>query len=197
MAGLVCNFNFFKIIDYFQKEMQLIQSPVLFCHNDMNRGNVLVSKDKREVYLIDYEFSSYNFRGCDIGHHFRRRALDPSCKGWQEGLMKRIPYPKEEDRRAFVTAYLEEFHVQQNKRKSEGKQVTQVKDKFNQVDHLLLESELYGGLYGLFLISHMLTVQEMMEKRQVHPAVIMGSFLMDFQERKRRIQDLKERLGIK
>ncbi len=47
------------------------RSPVVFCHNDVQGGNVLLRKDasrpdQERVMIIDYEFCGYNYRGYDL-----------------------------------------------------------------------------------------------------------------------------------
>ncbi|CAG13836.1 unnamed protein product, partial [Tetraodon nigroviridis] len=42
-------------------------SPVVFCHNDCQEGNILLlegcqSSDKQKLMFIDFEYSSYNYR---------------------------------------------------------------------------------------------------------------------------------------
>ncbi|KAF3836844.1 hypothetical protein F7725_004308, partial [Dissostichus mawsoni] len=51
------------------------KSPVVFCHNDVTEGNILILEDKDpnttdRLMLIDFEYSSYNYRGFDFGNHF-------------------------------------------------------------------------------------------------------------------------------
>ena len=189
-ARIASSYDFFEMIDWYEKNLPIISSKVVFSHCDVNRGNVMVNNDKMDdngVVLIDYEFAGYNYRGCDIGHFFRRRRWDPKLqgeKGWQTALSQQSPYPDEEERRVFVKAYLQEI-VKNNR-----------DPHINSIDneeHLMLEAEFYGGLYGLFLLSHMMTIREMMDNRRVHPAVIMGSFVQDFTERLERIENLKKR----
>ncbi|XP_012170057.2 choline/ethanolamine kinase isoform X2 [Bombus terrestris] len=46
--------------------------PVVFCHNDMQEGNILLRQNTRkpELVLIDFEYCSYNYRAFDIANHF-------------------------------------------------------------------------------------------------------------------------------
>ena len=54
--------------------MTRVHSPIVFCHNDIQGGNILLRKKAPNVssapndriMLIDYEFCGYNFRGYDI-----------------------------------------------------------------------------------------------------------------------------------
>ncbi len=46
-------------------------SPVVFCHNDTQGGNILLRKDdslsmEERLMIIDYEFCGYNYRAYDI-----------------------------------------------------------------------------------------------------------------------------------
>lgn len=53
---------FFKF-DYYKNRKVLlsINSPVVFCHNDINVGNILKLNDDK-LMVIDYEYGSYNYR---------------------------------------------------------------------------------------------------------------------------------------
>lgn len=44
-------------------------------HNDCHFHNMIVAKDG-ELYLIDYEFFSPNYRGYDLGNFFNEYATD-------------------------------------------------------------------------------------------------------------------------
>uniref|UniRef100_A0A7N0U4J7 ethanolamine kinase n=1 Tax=Kalanchoe fedtschenkoi TaxID=63787 RepID=A0A7N0U4J7_KALFE len=49
-------------------------SPVVFAHNDLLCGNIMVNEEEEKLYLIDFEYGSYNYRGFDIGNHFNEYA---------------------------------------------------------------------------------------------------------------------------
>ena len=56
-----------------------VEAPVVFSHNDINTGNILVKEESDcsdPVVLIDYEFSSYNYRGFDLANHFNEWMYD-------------------------------------------------------------------------------------------------------------------------
>ncbi|KAL6274796.1 hypothetical protein ACE6H2_025488 [Prunus campanulata] len=64
----------------------LLNSPVVFAHNDLLSGNIMVNDEEAlylhcfsdeypdKLYLIDFEYGSYNYRGFDIGNHFNEYA---------------------------------------------------------------------------------------------------------------------------
>uniref|UniRef100_A0A8B9F7L6 ethanolamine kinase n=1 Tax=Amazona collaria TaxID=241587 RepID=A0A8B9F7L6_9PSIT len=76
-------------------------SPVVFCHNDVQEGNILLLAEREasssdKLMLIDFEYSSYNYRGFDIGNHFCEWTYDYTHHSWP--FFKAIPenYPSRE-----------------------------------------------------------------------------------------------------
>ena len=70
-----------------------VDSPVVFCHNDLQEGNILLretqdiepsakdsgkilNKKKNNLVIIDYEYCSYNYRGFDFANHFCEWIFD-------------------------------------------------------------------------------------------------------------------------
>lgn len=55
-------------------------SPVVFCHNDLQEGNILLKENEssgcHSLCLIDYEYCAYNYRGFDIANHFIEWTYD-------------------------------------------------------------------------------------------------------------------------
>ncbi|KAK4479179.1 hypothetical protein RD792_014694 [Penstemon davidsonii] len=49
-------------------------APVVYAHNDLLSGNLMLNDDEDKLYLIDFEYGSYNYRGFDIGNHFNEYA---------------------------------------------------------------------------------------------------------------------------
>ena len=61
----------------------MTKSPVVFCHNDLQEGNILHTRTSahepgRDVILIDYEYCAYNYRGFDLANHFLEWSFDNS-----------------------------------------------------------------------------------------------------------------------
>lgn len=54
--------------------LEKIDSPIVFSHNDLLYGNVILDDEKKEANFIDYEYGCYAFRGFDIGNHFNEFA---------------------------------------------------------------------------------------------------------------------------
>ncbi|XP_050213524.1 probable ethanolamine kinase [Mercurialis annua] len=51
-----------------------LNAPVVFSHNDLLSGNLMLNEDEDKLYLIDFEYGSYSYRGFDIGNHFNEYA---------------------------------------------------------------------------------------------------------------------------
>uniref|UniRef100_A0A8C4HQV7 Ethanolamine kinase n=1 Tax=Dicentrarchus labrax TaxID=13489 RepID=A0A8C4HQV7_DICLA len=88
-------------------------SPVVFCHNDVQEGNILMLEDRDQtstdrLMLIDFEYSSYNYRGFDFGNHFCEWMYDYTYNQWP--FYKATPenYPTREQQLHFIRGYLAE-----------------------------------------------------------------------------------------
>ncbi|RHY15480.1 hypothetical protein DYB25_001716 [Aphanomyces astaci] len=87
-----------------------VDSPVVFCHNDLQYGNIMLStgtgqdKDGEDAVLIDFEYSHYNPRGYDIGNHFTEWCYN--YHGDAPHLGDFAKYPTAADQRRFCRAYL-------------------------------------------------------------------------------------------
>lgn len=51
-----------------------LDAPVVFAHNDLLSGNLMRNDEEEKLYLIDFEYGSYSFRGYDIANHFNEYA---------------------------------------------------------------------------------------------------------------------------
>ena len=121
-----------------------VASPVVFCHNDLQEGNILYKESSDvprgwELVPIDFEYASYNWRGYDIANFF--------CEWVYEYHIDKPPYytaiiedyPTREQQRAFCEAYLKNY-----KGDSLDAGDTENEKNFNnEVDHLMLEADAY------------------------------------------------------
>ena len=99
---------FFNELDNLTIFLESIQSPVVFCHNDAQEGNIMYDEKKGTIQLIDYEYGAYNYRGFDFGNHFCEWAIDniyTEAPGFQ---CLRSRYPTVEQRYIFCSEYLRE-----------------------------------------------------------------------------------------
>jgi len=78
-----------------------IGDSLVFCHNDLLPGNVILDPSGTKVSFIDYEYSSFNPFYFDIANHFIEWAFD-----YESGTVDWKFYPTPEQQRAFITIYL-------------------------------------------------------------------------------------------
>ncbi len=81
-------------------------SAVVFCHNDLQVGNILKTAD---LMLIDYEFAGYTNRGFDIGNHFIERMFNNHCAVYPYFSYDFGRYPTRDEQVDFVSAYIARF----------------------------------------------------------------------------------------
>ena len=123
-----------------------------------HRANCIIRNDEedpdKKVVLIDYEFSCYNYRGADLGSHFKNREIDVTKmagKMDENGFKSGIGYPSEEERRHFIRAYLAEVA-------RIGK--TPYDPLTDNEEAILIESEFFGLLYQVFFMAWIIRDRE-------------------------------------
>ncbi|XP_028264372.1 choline/ethanolamine kinase [Parambassis ranga] len=126
-------------------------SPVVFCHNDVQEGNILVLEDHDHtstdtLMLIDFEYSSYNYRGFDFGNHFCEWMYDYTYNEWP--FYKATPenYPTREQQLLFIRSYLAE-----QKRYSDisGDKTQIEEDMIIEANRYALASHFLWGLWSI------------------------------------------------
>ena len=182
LIRISCECDWIQIIKFYEEIVPLFKTKIVFSLNDLDKSNTLVSPAKKgddKVTLIDYEFAGYNSRGCDIGYHFRHRRIDSSLlvKGIN-AFEHQLAYPTEDARRFFIKCYLDE-----------GRRCwKEFHESLDNENNLLLEAEVYDGLYNLFYRGFLMTNEKKLTKK--HPGISFGRFILEFQERKERIHKL-------
>lgn len=115
------SFEYEKEIEWLKSYLKQVRSPIVFCHNDLQEGNILLPEvntvmrkgrkvstpltDDR-VVLIDFEYCSYNYRGHDIANHFCEWAFDYSNPDYPHYFADLSQLPTEPERKHFITEYL-------------------------------------------------------------------------------------------
>ncbi|XP_023029482.1 choline/ethanolamine kinase isoform X2 [Leptinotarsa decemlineata] len=111
--------------NWLKHRLEAEDCPVYFCHNDLQEGNILLSRDadldnnneQPELVIIDFEYCSYNYRSFDIANHFAEWVYDytePNHPFYKEDWSK---YPSEKQRMEFIRAYLDESGSRENPKK--------------------------------------------------------------------------------
>jgi len=111
-----------------------LDSPVVFCHNDLLFRNVILLKNNAKVAFIDYEYASYNYRGFDLGNHFNEYGgFGPDYS----------LYPNKETQMLFFKNYLQTFN--------NGEEITNKElDKlYIEANQFSLASHLFWGFWSL------------------------------------------------
>jgi choline/ethanolamine kinase len=83
-------------------------SDIVFGHNDIQYGNVMLNEsapEEKKIYLIDFEYSAYVPRGYDIGNHWCEWAADYHSETPHK-LDYRHKYPTKTQQCDFCRAYL-------------------------------------------------------------------------------------------
>ncbi|KAM9481848.1 choline/ethanolamine kinase isoform 2-T2 [Clarias gariepinus] len=93
--------------------LEATPSPVVFCHNDVQEGNILMLEGREQDFsdklmLIDFEYSSYNFRGFDFGNHFCEWVYNYTYDKWPFFKANLENYPSREQQLHFFKNYLSE-----------------------------------------------------------------------------------------
>ncbi|CAF0715411.1 unnamed protein product [Brachionus calyciflorus] len=101
------SFNLEHEFKKLKKILKALNSPVVFCHNDINVGNILKLPEK--LMVIDYEYGSYNYRGFDLGNHFCEWMFNNNYENHPYFQYHYEYYPNREQQINFITSYIEEY----------------------------------------------------------------------------------------
>ncbi|XP_014474051.1 PREDICTED: choline/ethanolamine kinase isoform X2 [Dinoponera quadriceps] len=95
-------------IKWFKSLVLQHKQPVVFCHNDMQEGNILIRENTRkpEIVVIDFEYCSYNYRGFDIANHFAEWQYDYTVPDYPFFRERLTAGPTKEQKLDFIRAYL-------------------------------------------------------------------------------------------
>ncbi|KAM6937811.1 choline kinase alpha isoform 2-T2 [Xenentodon cancila] len=142
------------------QEMEMLKSllestysPVVFCHNDCQEGNILLlkrhqSSDKQKLMLIDFEYSSYNYRGFDIGNHFCEWIYDYNCEEYPFFKVDAQNYPSKAQQLHFFESYLREFDHGFDNLSTEEKMKLK-EEMYVEVNRFSLASHFFWGLWSI------------------------------------------------
>ncbi|XP_061783887.1 choline kinase alpha isoform X2 [Nerophis lumbriciformis] len=139
------SYNLLHEMDWLKALLESTNSPVVFCHNDCQEGNILLlncrpESDKQKLMLIDFEYSSYNYRGFDLGNHFCEWMYDYNCDHFPFFKVNVQAYPSKAQQLHFIENYL---------RASDGDY-----DNLSQADQMKMKEELYVEVNRFSLASH-------------------------------------------
>ncbi|CDR94262.1 hypothetical protein BBBOND_0105710 [Babesia bigemina] len=114
-------------IERMQTYCDSVRSPVVLCHGDLSKGNIVIQSEG--VTFLDYEYACFMERGFDIAAHFSEfAAYDSDSK-----MM-----PSENIQRDFIRFYLGESSSEEK-----------VDALFKEIQPFLIIPNMYWGLWGL------------------------------------------------
>ncbi|XP_014373255.1 choline kinase alpha [Alligator sinensis] len=147
------SYNLPQEIKSLRSLLEATSSPVVFCHNDCQEGNVLLlegreDSENQKLMLIDFEYSSYNYRGFDIGNHFCEWMYDYTYEKYPFFKASFLKYPTRKQQLHFFSNYLTAFQngfenlSNQEKLKIEEEMLTEV-------NRFALASHFFWGLWSI------------------------------------------------
>ncbi|XP_046300958.1 choline kinase alpha isoform X2 [Marmota monax] len=147
------NYNLPLELKNLRSLLESTPSPVVFCHNDCQEGNVLLlegreNSEKQKLMLIDFEYSSYNYRGFDIGNHFCEWMYDYSYEKYPFFTANILKYPTRKQQLHFISSYLTTFQNDFENLSSEEKSAIE-EDMLLEVNRFALASHFFWGLWSI------------------------------------------------
>ncbi|XP_077151161.1 ethanolamine kinase 2 isoform X2 [Ranitomeya variabilis] len=126
-------------LTWLQKYLPSLESPIVFCHNDLLCKNVIYNEEEGHVRFIDYEYAGFNYQAYDIANHFNEFA------GVSEPDYRLFP-----DRKTQLD-WLRHYLVACKRLRGEKEepQDKEVDDLCIQVNQFVLASHFFWGLWAL------------------------------------------------
>ncbi|XP_062931370.1 choline/ethanolamine kinase isoform X2 [Cynocephalus volans] len=137
-----------------RKLLDSTPSPVVFCHNDIQEGNILLLSEPENadsLMLVDFEYSSYNYRGFDIGNHFCEWVYDYTHEEWPFYKAKPTDYPTQEQQLHFIRHYLAEVKKGETISREEQRKLEE--DLLVEANRYALASHFFWGLWSILQAS--------------------------------------------
>lgn len=117
-------------IDEFEALLKDCDSPIVFCHNDLLLGNIILAPDRSRVTFIDYEYGAPNYLAFDLGNHFTE-YVGVGANMDYEGL-----YPKEAVQKEWLTKYLKALKKVESVSEEEVNKLYVLTNQFALLSHL-------------------------------------------------------------
>ncbi|ORZ39367.1 kinase-like domain-containing protein [Catenaria anguillulae PL171] len=99
-----------EVVKRIRNKVEQVGSPIVFAHNDLQYGNLLQHSITNEIVIVDYEYSSFNYRGFDIANHFCEWMAD--YHGPAPHLLDSAQFPTRDQRMHFFHAYIRAHELQ-------------------------------------------------------------------------------------
>ncbi|NXA12812.1 CHKA kinase, partial [Sapayoa aenigma] len=128
-------------------------SPVVFCHNDVQEGNIILLEGREaspsdKLMLIDFEYSSYNYRGFDIANHFCEWVYNYTHDSWPFFKASLENYPSQQQQLHFIRHYLSENSERHGD--ATHKEQAQIEEEMlTEIKRFTLASHFFWGLWSI------------------------------------------------
>eukprot|EP00096_Caligus_rogercresseyi_P012324 TRINITY_DN5121_c0_g1_i1.p1 TRINITY_DN5121_c0_g1~~TRINITY_DN5121_c0_g1_i1.p1 ORF type:complete len:433 (+),score=60.04 TRINITY_DN5121_c0_g1_i1:142-1440(+) len=166
VACKVVSHNFTAEVEWFWSMITQFNSPIVFCHNDLTGGNILVRDEKvgsrdDQIVLIDYEYAAYGHRGFDLANHFCEWMYDYTNKEYPHYFVLPDKFASPEAQSRFFREYLshqdeiKSSHKKEPSKRNEDKTSSsqlleyRTESLFHEVRHFLLGPHLLWTLWGI------------------------------------------------
>ncbi|CAG9764611.1 unnamed protein product [Ceutorhynchus assimilis] len=130
-----------EIIDL-QMALEKVDSPTVFCHNDLLLGNVVFTENENNVTFIDYEYAAFNYQPFDIANHFAEFVGIDVLK-----VDYKSDFPSKELQIDWIKIYLQEFL----EREPEEKEIEAL---YINTTRFVLVSHIFWGIWALIQAEH-------------------------------------------
>ncbi|KHJ77416.1 Choline/ethanolamine kinase, partial [Oesophagostomum dentatum] len=146
-------------IDFVEEFLASDPSPIVFCHNDLTSGNMLLSSEAKEnvkplysedilakrkagrkdkdvtLTLVDFEFSSYNYRGFDLANYFCAAAIEHNIREFPHYKIDLVKMQNRSVKLEFCKEYVKEARKLNIQIKSEYSLLREI-NQFAPIVHL-------------------------------------------------------------
>ncbi|XP_054289686.1 choline/ethanolamine kinase isoform X2 [Macrosteles quadrilineatus] len=143
IAEVLYKLDLKREVSWLKEHLIKLKSPVVFCHNDMQEGNILLREDLEDptIVLIDFEYCSYNYRGFDIANHFIEWIYDYTEAEHPNFRVVKENYPSRDQMLVFLEQYAHSVP---------GQHAPVCLDTLiREVRNFTLASHLFWGLWGM------------------------------------------------
>jgi virulence-associated protein VapD len=143
-------------IEWLENCVKEINSPIVFCHNDFRGSNIMVTEsnnnnesENEKIILCDFEYSSYCYRGIDLGSIFAEWG-----RSWND-FMKLHHFPNDSTIMTFIDEYISESV------KILGKEYSTKES--NSLEQLLKEVKVFVLVSNMFFVTFVIKSDEGIE----------------------------------
>ncbi|CEF59510.1 EPS15 homology (EH) domain and SH3 domain and Protein kinase-like domain and EF-hand domain pair-containing protein [Strongyloides ratti] len=156
--------------------LQNCKSAVVFCHNDLQEGNILLPKASSgnirqesfsgddtpcntnqlrafnpfdpKLVLIDFEYASYNYRGFDFANHFVEYSINYDVDSYPYYVITEEDLPTQQKMKEFFRSYCIELNrnLYENDLEEEAEKMLKETIPFIAISHL------FWGIWGLLQV---------------------------------------------